>query len=99
MRDIAFFLLANVLGFSGIALAYHAGITMGMAGDTEKLLNSGLLADHFFSASSMIWGISAVLSIGFFFIKEKWRLALLALPAFMPFLYGFGTLMRLSAAL
>jgi hypothetical protein len=98
IRDLILFFLANTLGFFGAALAYHFAILVGIAPSAAALAAVPQLNDYFLSATMIVWIICALLSIGFFFIKDQARYIALLLPALAPFFYGLSVLVRLLAS-
>jgi hypothetical protein len=97
-KDILFFLLANCIGFFSTGIAYHLAIGIGVFVPTDALIQSDVLKDHFFGTTPFVWLGCALLSIGYFFYKEKGRGLILLVPAVLPVFYGLSVLIRLSSA-
>ena len=97
-KDILLFLLANTVGFFGTGIAYHLAVSTNLFVPTEEIIQSGVIKDHFLTATMFVWLGCALLSIGYFFYKEKGRGLILLVPALLPIFYGLSVLIRLSSA-
>ena len=98
-KELLLFAAANLLGFYGAPLAYHASILTGLVPSMEKLVGTGLMPDHFFRNTMLVWIGCLVLSFAYFFFKQKGRSLILLIPALLPFAYGLSVLVRLSSTL
>lgn len=91
LRDVFLFVLANGIGFSGSALAYHAAVLSGIYVPDETGVHQVLL-HGFYQGTMMTWMICALFSLGFFFVRSPVRYVFLMASALLPFAYGLSIL-------
>jgi hypothetical protein len=98
IKDILLFLLANGIGFFSTGIAYHLAIAANLFIPTAEIVQSTAFKDHFLVATILVSLGCALLSIGYFFYREKGRGLILLVPAVLPVFYGLSVLIRLSSA-
>jgi len=85
-KKVILLILVNILGFSGIALCYTLGLVAGIiAAD-----NTDFDTPHFFFQASLTWGVCALFSLSYIFLKGKYALLFLWAPVFIPLFYGLS---------
>ncbi len=89
---ILMFVASNLIGFFSLSICLFSLLATGII--TEDFLSrEGAFNLQNWSASIMIiWIICALFSIAALFMKKKERFILLAAPAVVPVIYGFGAL-------
>lgn len=91
---IILFVLVNAAGFNVVPILIHVAIKI----DKFPQIPVGPVQDSFsfwlFAMSMIVWGISALISVGYFFTKKtEARTLLILAPLYIPALYGTGVML------
>ncbi len=97
IKTISLLIVANIIGFLGVSLAYNLGIGLGFLDADSASAETVILQQKFFTGTILTWAVCAAFSISFLFLKNSSRMLFLSAPLIIPFAYGLGTLWLAAA--